>query len=264
MTIPLGITMLFLMAVAPVLPWRKASTELLRDRLFWPAVVGVGTLVVCVAFGADGLSPLLAFGLAGFAAGAAGRQLVLATRRHGWRGFVGRANGGMVVHLGVIVISAALAAGGAYTHRQELQLMPGQTASFGGHTFTYQGWEEEESAQRITIKALVSIDGGQAYAPALQRYTAQGMTIGTPSVKTGLLKDLYLVLEERPSDERGARLSVFIKPLTIWLWIGGALMAVGTVLAAFPGSRRRPIDPVSAPAGVPGDDRDREAVTTRA
>ena len=36
---PIGLALLFLMAVAPVLPWRKASLELLRDRLFWPAVV---------------------------------------------------------------------------------------------------------------------------------------------------------------------------------------------------------------------------------
>ena len=33
----IGLVLLFLMGVAPVLPWRKASTELLRDRLFWPA-----------------------------------------------------------------------------------------------------------------------------------------------------------------------------------------------------------------------------------
>src|SRR6185369_2797400 len=30
MTGPIGVTLLFLMAVAPVLPWRKASGELLR------------------------------------------------------------------------------------------------------------------------------------------------------------------------------------------------------------------------------------------
>src|SRR3546814_20246595 len=38
MTMPLGMLLLFLMAIAPVLPWRKASQELLRVRLFWPAV----------------------------------------------------------------------------------------------------------------------------------------------------------------------------------------------------------------------------------
>ena len=44
LSMPIGIALLFMMAVAPVLPWRKASTELLRDRLFWPAWCGAGAL----------------------------------------------------------------------------------------------------------------------------------------------------------------------------------------------------------------------------
>ena len=89
LSMPIGIVLLFLMAVAPVLPWRKAVGELLRTRLFWPAWCGVAALVFAVLVGADGWAPLIAFGLAGFAAGAALRQLVLATRRQGWRGSSG-------------------------------------------------------------------------------------------------------------------------------------------------------------------------------
>ncbi len=140
MTVPIGLTMLFLMAVAPVLPWRKASGELLRQRLFWPAWVGVASLAIALLAGASGFAPLLGFGLGGFAAGAAGRQLVLATRRQGWRGFVGRANGGMIVHIGVIVICVGLAASGAFTRSQEFEMRVGETKSFDGHTFTFQGF----------------------------------------------------------------------------------------------------------------------------
>ena len=86
LTMPLGLALLFLMAVAPVLPWRKASGELLAERLFWPAVCGVVALGVAVAVGATGWAPLVAFGLGGWAAGSALRQIVLATRRQGWRG----------------------------------------------------------------------------------------------------------------------------------------------------------------------------------
>ena len=103
MTMPIVVCLLFLMAVAPVLPWRKASAELLRRRLFWPAVAAVAVLVACVAAGVRGLNPLLAFGLGAFAGASALRQLVLATRRQGWRGLVGRANGGMIVHIGVVL-----------------------------------------------------------------------------------------------------------------------------------------------------------------
>ena len=43
---PIGITLLVLMCIAPVLPWRKASGELLRQRLFWPAWAGIAALVM--------------------------------------------------------------------------------------------------------------------------------------------------------------------------------------------------------------------------
>ena len=51
MTMPIVVCLLFLMAVAPVLPWRKASAELLRSRLLWPGVAAVVVLTVCVAAG---------------------------------------------------------------------------------------------------------------------------------------------------------------------------------------------------------------------
>ena len=101
----------------------------------------------------------------------------------------------------------------------------------------------------------MSIDGGQSYSPAITRFTNMGTDIGTPSVRTGFAKDIYLTLESASSaDATQAAIKVFIKPMIVWLWIGGALMAIGTVLAAFPGRRRRPTAPVSAPVAMPDED----------
>jgi cytochrome c-type biogenesis protein CcmF len=75
--------------------------------------------------------------------------------------------------------------------------------------------------------------------------------VGEPSVRTSLWNDVYLTLEQPlPGPDGVATIRVIIQPLVSWLWVGGALMALGTLLAAFPGRRRRPIDPVSGP--VPG------------
>ena len=87
MTMPIGFVLLFLMAVAPVLPWRKASGEVLsRTRLMWPAWIGVGSMVFAVAGRRPRLGADAGVRLGGFAGGAALRQVVLATRRQGWRG----------------------------------------------------------------------------------------------------------------------------------------------------------------------------------
>ncbi|MHB1137528.1 MAG: heme lyase CcmF/NrfE family subunit [Microthrixaceae bacterium] len=257
MTMPIGLTLLLLMAVAPVLPWRKASGELLRDRLWWPAWIGLAALALAVAVGATGVAPLVAFGLGGFAAGSALRQIALASRRQGWRGFVGRANGGMVVHLGTILIGVALAASMSFMRQGEFSLAQGDTARVGRHTVEFLGSHTNELDNRIELVARIRVDGGQVYEPSLNRYRQSGQTIATPSVKAGPRDDIMLAITRAPGEsDPSLGLRVIVQPMVTWLWIGGVIMVVGTALSLFPGRRRNPLDAVSAPvpsAPVPSE-----------
>jgi len=255
MTLPIGLTLLFLMAIAPVLPWRKASAETLRTRLLWPAWIGTGAVMLSVVLGARGLAPLMAFGLGGFAAGAALRQIVLATRRQGWRGFVGRTNGGMIVHLGVVMIAIAFAASSSYSTQREARLGPGETAHIAGHSITYLGIQDSSGKASFKKKARLRVDGGQVYEPAIQRFPNATQQVGTPSVKSTLTEDVYLAVLELPRTPGGKiQLRLLVEPLVIWLWVGGSVIVFGSLLAAFPGRRRDPVEPVSAPVseGRPG------------
>ena len=239
LTIPIGLTMLFIMAVAPVLPWRQDGRELMSQRLLVPALVGLAALVLSLVVGASGVAPLLAFALGGFAAGSALRHLVRAVRVQRLRGFVGRANGGMIVHLGVILICVALAASNSFTRSQEIDLVTGQVATFAGHTFELIDVVEVRDARSTTVKALVKVDGGKAYSPSITKYTRIGMNVGTPSVRTSFTHDVYLTLEPPVRQDSGqARIKVFVKPLILWLWVGTFVMAFGTLLAVLPTRRR--------------------------
>jgi cytochrome c-type biogenesis protein CcmF len=252
MVIPIGLTLLFLMAVAPVLPWRKASGELLRHRLIWPAWAGAAALAIAILLGARGLAPLLAFGLGGFAAGSAVRQLVLASRRQGWRGLVGRANGGMVVHLGVILIAVAAAASGSYLRQAEFTLLPGESGSFAGHELTYVELTVEERSEKTITQAHVLIDGTGPWGPAISQFPGGSQSIGTPSVRTTPTHDIALTLLDLPREgSESVTIRATFQPLIVWLWIGGGVMAMGTLLCVFPGRRRNPTDPVSSPLPEP-------------
>ncbi|MCY3807764.1 MAG: cytochrome c biogenesis protein CcsA [bacterium] len=260
MTMPLGMLLLFLMAAAPVLPWRKASTELLGRRLLWPMWCGVGTLAVAVGLGARGPAPLVAFALGGFAGGAAARQLVLASRRQGWRGLLGRTNGGMVTHIGVVVIAVGLAASGSYLQQAELALSEGQAVRFAGQEFSFVGVREVVHDERLEVRAEIAVDGACCAAPAISRYTLRGQVVGHPATLTSARRDVQLSMVRLPSETGGNLvLRITVQPLIVWLWVGGAVMLAGIVLAAFPGRRRRPTAPTSAlddsapveaPAGV--------------
>ncbi len=250
MTMPIGMVMLFLMAVAPVLPWRKASGELLRTRLEWPAWFASATLVLAVVLGARGLTPLIAFTLAGFAAGAALRQIVLATRRNGWRGLVGRTNGGMIVHLGVIVVAIALAASNSYLRQTEVTLAKGDAIEFADMSFRYEGLVVEDLPEKRVTAARIIVDG-QELRPAFNQFV-RGDLVGTPDTAGGFTRDTQVALIALPQDDDEVIIRVTTQPLIAWLWIGGILMAIGTVFSAFPHRlHRNPTDPVSAdPARV--------------
>ncbi len=280
MTLPIAIALLFLMAVAPVLPWRKASGELLRHRLllagldrhrprwwsgWWPA--------------RRGLAPLIAYGLAGFAAGSAGRQLVLATRRQGWRGLVGRANGGMIVHIGIVMIAVAFAASASNVRQAELTLHPGQTAEFDGHTHHLPaaahhrlGRQEPDQRHRHG-RRLGSLRPGHRRLPPVRRDAA---TRSAPRRSyTSPRGDVALSLLAVPAtNSNTVTMRVTSQPLVMWLWMGGGVIGLGTALAAFPGKRRRPTQPVSAPVpdrrpgradpGPAGEPPDRQPETVNA
>jgi len=252
MSRPVGLALLSLMAVAPVLPWRRTNTETLSRRLIWPAWIGAGAVVVAVIVGARGFAPLLTFLLGGFAGGAALRQVALATRRQGWRGLVGRANGGMIVHLGVVLVAVGLAASSSYLVDGEFELAVGEQATLSGHTVTYLGSETVEFPEKVSMRARVLVDDEVVHEPSFNMFRSAGQGIGEPSVRTSLWNDVYLTLEQPlPIGDGPAVIRVIIQPLVSWMWLGGGLMAVGTLLAAFPGRRRRPTEPVSAPvAGV--------------
>jgi cytochrome c-type biogenesis protein CcmF len=243
MTLPIGLALLFFMAVAPALPWRKAGEGVMRRRLAVSAWVGVVVVVACVAAGVRGFAPLLAFGLGGFAGASALRQLVLAavsSRRAGagtWRALFGRANGGMVVHLGVVIIAVALAAASSYGQRTQLVLRPGQSVRYDGHLFSYVGTKRFSLPNKSGEIATVLVDGAP-FRPAISVFPgSEG--IGTPAVDSSVVEDTYLTLADVELPHGPATIDVVIQPMVMWLWVGGAVTAIGAALAAVPSRRRR-------------------------
>jgi cytochrome c-type biogenesis protein CcmF len=263
--IPVGLMLLFLMAVAPVLSWRKMSAVTLWHRLVIPVWIGVGTVVVCVAMGLRGAATLIGFGLAGMAAATAARALVLSVRaaraRHTgwWRGLVGRANGGMIVHLGVVILAVGIIAATSYRHQAELALRPGAVVTYDGHRFEFLGLRTVHSPSRTASEAVVKVDNG-VFTPATTSFGSALSVVGTPAIDSGFFGDVYLTFDavgglgatsgnqainNLPSG--AVAIGVVIEPLVAWLWAGGLLIGLGGVLALVPGARRRSTEPVSAP-----------------
>ncbi|MFZ4515557.1 MAG: heme lyase CcmF/NrfE family subunit [Acidimicrobiia bacterium] len=258
MATPIGLALLFLMAIAPALPWRATSAQVLRSRVLIPAWVGAAVLVVLVAAGVRGTAQLLAFGLAAFATAAIVREFVVgvrAQRRSAHENVLRatvhalRANprhyGGLVVHFGVVVLAVALTASASYAVKRDVRLAPGESATVAGVTVTYLGATEKTFAQKNTVRAQVriTVDGRSlgVYAPTLSTFPNSNQAIGTPSVRTGFTRDIYLTLVSSPTEQGRVALGVAVNPLVVWLWIAGGIIVLGTLLALVPSLRRSPL-----------------------
>jgi cytochrome c-type biogenesis protein CcmF len=125
-----------------------------------------------------------------------------------------------------------------------VKLEKGESAAVGGYTVTYLGSHTKATDQKTTVSADIKVDKGDrslgTYSPAISTYPNSTEGIGTPSVHTGLVDDVYLTLVSSPNAQREITLGVRINALIVWLWIGGAFMALGTILALAPRLRRRP------------------------
>jgi cytochrome c-type biogenesis protein CcmF len=242
-------------------------------------------MVITLLFGAHGIAQIVSFGLGSFALAGIARNLFLSvrTRRKAFaeappRALVNtvrsnpRLYGGLIVHTGVVVIAIALGVSSGYATRREVSLRRGEAATVAGYRVRYLGSTTDASAQKTTVAARVQLfQGGTSlgvYEPAISSYPNVDGGIGTPSVHTGILRDVYLTLVSNPSEGR-VTIGVAINPLVIWLWIGGLIMGLGTAIALVPTRKRtiprrapRAPDAVTVAADEPADTGDLAGVSS--
>jgi cytochrome c-type biogenesis protein CcmF len=278
--IPLGIGLLTLMAVAPLLSWRHASARVVARRLEIPVYIGTALVAVLVIGGVRGLAPLVAFFLGTVAAVSALRSLVLearAERRRGGTGLWalrGRSGGGMIVHLGVVLLAMGIVASTSYATRGEINLPRGEVVDFAGHRFEFLGMATVSTPVKSQLLARIQIDGGAVFRPGITQFAGRSsQTVGTPAIDSSLLGDVYLTFDGQGSTGAASAapvikglaagsiaLGVVVEPLLPWLWAGGLVIGIGGLLAMVPDRRRRRA-PNAAATSEESEERPVEAVT---
>lgn len=254
-TVPMFAALLFLMGVGPALPWGAASAATLRRRFGLPLLVAglVGTAGYVVGLRHPG--PLATLALAGAVATIIGEEV--------WRGAGARRRareedpltatwrlatrnrrryGGYVVHLGVLVMAVAVAVSSALAIDRTVTLAPGESATIGAFSVTHERLVVEplaDDARVIETRAELRYDGPRSGTlnTALRDYPNASTAIATPAVSTSLGEDLYVTLLATDAATGSVTLRLFVNPLVVWIWIGGAILALGAAFAAWPEAR---------------------------
>ena len=262
--IPIGLILLFLMGVGPIIAWRRASARNLRRNFVAPLLFGAVVAAALWLQGVHHVQVLLTFGLGSFVLATIFVEFRKGTRARSaiegegaFRAFGSliqrnrRRYGGYIVHAGLVITFMGFA-GAAYDVEEQFVLQPGDSAEIRspfGHTYrlTYQdmSWYTATNMTKLVASMRVEKDGRPAgLLVADQRaYRQRQETATEVGIRRAWNEDLYLILagvDDANAVVQGTNprplttFRVLVNPLVPWIWTGGFIMAMGTLIAMWP------------------------------
>jgi cytochrome c-type biogenesis protein CcmF len=254
--VPIFLALLLLMAVGPLVPWRKVNVERLKRRLLFPVGLGLSAaLLMWIVLGTMHWTAPVGAGLAFFALGTlitdymravrqrraqlreplaqALRKTVLANRRH---------YGGMVVHFGIVIIALGLVGSGLFRSERAVTMAPGDVLEIGGERLRFEGVREFRRDNYSAVQGgFTLLNSGRMALPEKRRYPRQEQPMTESGIDSTPLRDVYVVLSESADGNRWA-VHAYVNPLVQFIWIGGVIILSG-LLFSLTGRRRRMPEP---------------------
>jgi cytochrome c-type biogenesis protein CcmF len=166
------------------------------------------------------------------------RLLINANRGQGSKKATRRRLGAQLIHVSVVLLFIGFT-GSAFTEEKSLAVAPKQTVQVGEYQLTFLGLREDLNFERQAMVADLRVTKAGRFigvlSPARYRYHSHpGQPTSEVVIRTSLAEDLFLILGETDVGRGMALIRVVINPLVAWIWIGGLLLVVGTIVALFP------------------------------
>jgi cytochrome c-type biogenesis protein CcmF len=251
--VPIFLGLLALTGICPLIAWRKASARNLKRNFLRPATFGVLLGVILFALGIRQVYALISFTLSGFVVATIVYEFYRGTRARseisgqGWlnsfRSLIARNRrryGGYVIHFGVVLLFIG-GTGKAFVKETKATLSKGESAQVGEYILTYRGKSTYPSRNRYVVAANLDItnNGKQlgTLTPQKRFYKTTEQPTTEVAIRSTLKEDLYVILASY--DEQTASFKFLVNPLLTWLWIGGIVMTVGTLIAIWPDKERK-------------------------
>ncbi|MGH9336721.1 MAG: heme lyase CcmF/NrfE family subunit, partial [Vicinamibacteria bacterium] len=250
--IPIGLALLALTGIGPLLAWRKSSLDSLKRNFTWPSVAGVVTGVVLVAIGVRQVYALLCFILSAFVIGTIVQEFhkgAKARRAHRGGSYPAalwdltmvntRRYGGYIVHFGIVLIFMGVA-GSAFDVEKKADLSPGESVQIRSYEVKLASLEDGRTPNYEWLAANLEVrKNGKllgTFSPQKHLYFASQQPTTEVRRHSTFQEDLYLVFSS-VTDSDKATIQVFVKPLVSWVWLGGIVVFLGTVVTLVPAKR---------------------------
>jgi cytochrome c-type biogenesis protein CcmF len=255
---PLFGLLLLLMGLVLILGWRRTTQQAFVRGLIAPSVT---TLVGCVVLALFGLTEpyaLVGFGIVMFATAATIAEFYLSAQaRHQAHGEAypialvnlfkkqRRRYGGYLVHIAVFLIATGIVGSNIYQIEDEATFQRGESHQVGPYVLTFQSLASYALTNKDVVEATVEVrEHGQllgTITPNRFFYRKSDQPVTEAAIRMSLRDDLYVLLAGWDSKGETVTLKMFVNPLVIWLWIGGALLLLGTLISSWPAMTARQV-----------------------
>ena len=259
--IPIALAIIALTGIGPLISWRRMSKGTFLKVVQIPLAAGVVTIGALGLLGMRSVGALLAFGLSAFTGAAIVAEFVRGSRVHrrrdelAWPTAISRTllrnrrrYGGYVVHLGVVLIVIGFA-GAAFKTERQAELQPGQSMEVVDYTLTFEGIDSSETDEKQINAAIIGVQkNGETIgtmSPQRNVHVAQQQTQSEVTIRSTPVEDLYLVVTAIDPDG-DIVLRAFVNPLTWWIWMGAAVMAIGMSVILSGGAAEAATSPAGA------------------
>jgi len=242
--VPLMVPLVVVMAIGPMMPWKRADLAGTLARMKVAAMITVAVALLTLYL--SGFEPILA--VLGMALGTwlvAGAAIDIGERtrvfRISLRDTLNRGRnlprsawGGAIAHAGLGVAILGIT-GSLSWEIERLQIMrPGDRIGIAGYEVEFGGVAPvtgpNYDAVRGTFRVFRDDELVEVMTPETRRFTQPSMVTTEAAIRPRNFGDLYAVVGESNGDG-GFATRIYHKPMINWLWVGSIMMALGGLVS---------------------------------
>ena len=235
---PLALVLMLFMAAGPLIRWRSDKPRLVLGRIALALLAGAAALAALLVLG-GGIRVLPLLGLTAAAVVAAASLAPL------WKRNLRRTPlftfGMVMAHLGCSVSMAGMASESAFTVENMAAMAVGETKRVGPFAVTFAGLRELPGPNYAALEGLLLVSKGTGkpfvMAPQLRQFSDPPMLTNHAAINTFWNGQLYLTIGEKAVGDRWL-VRMWWKPFVTLIWLGGAMIALGGLLALMGRVRR--------------------------
>jgi len=254
--IPIGLALLALTGIGPMLAWRGTSNNKLIQNFALPIILGLVTAFILIYFKLSAYT-IISFSLCVFVVVAISSEFIkgVRVRKNKFNEIIfvslfkmiekNRSRyGGYIVHIGIVLMFVGFT-GHAFDKEKEFGIEVGGIEEVGNYKFQLTRMFEEERPNHyawITDLRVTDLSGNfiTNLRPEKRVYFHKNPDVNKRQphseldIYSTINKDIYSIFSSVSSDNNIAFVKIMINPLVKWVWIGGYILAFGTIIALWP------------------------------